>query len=139
MGVEIRAVYEGSMHCRATHGPSGTELSTDAPLDNGGRGESFSPTDLVATALGNCVMTIVALVCERHGHDVRGMRVQVMKEMTDQPGRRIAALPTLVMIPASAVPEQTDRDRLERAARHCPVHRSLHPDIDAPISFEYVD
>lgn len=139
MGVEIRSVYEGDLHCRATHGPSGNKLVTDAPVDNGGKGESFSPTDLVATALANCVMTIIALVCERHGHDVRGMRIRVTKEMTDQPARRIAALPTVVMVPASAVPDQADRLRLERAASHCPVHRSLHPDIDAPISFEYVD
>jgi putative redox protein len=137
MAVKIAAVYEGGLHCRAEHLPSGTELVTDAPTDNGGQGESFSPTDLVATALGNCVMTIIALVSERHGLDLRGMRVEVTKEMRSHPTRRIASLATIVAIPDVAVPHHEDRERLERAARHCPVHASLHPEIAAPITFRY--
>src|SRR6056297_510106 len=137
MGVIIDAVYEGQLACRATHQPSGTALVTDAPVDNGGQGQSFSPTDLVATALGNCVMTIIALVSERHGLDLQGMRVEVTKEMRSQPTRRIASLATEVSIPAAAVPGSEDRERLERAARHCPVHASLHPDVSAPITFRY--
>ncbi len=137
MGVKIAAVYEGDLHCRAEHLPSGTALVTDAPVDNGGQGQSFSPTDLVATALGNCVMTIIALVSERHGLDLQGMRVEVTKEMRSQPTRRIASLATEVSIPAAAVPGSEDRERLERAARHCPVHASLHPDVSAPITFRY--
>ena len=87
MSVEIRTVYEGQLHCTATHGPSQVQLSTDAPLDNGGRGESFSPTDLVATALGTCVMTILGLVADRHQLDLRGTQVNVIKEMVQKPIR----------------------------------------------------
>lgn len=137
MGVEIRAIYEGSLRCVATHGPSGSTLATDAPLDNGGRGADFSPTDLVATALANCVLTTMGLVAQRHGIDLSGATATVVKEMTQQPVRRIASLATEISIPASAVPAGEHRTRLEAAARHCPVHASLHPDVDAPLTFHY--
>jgi putative redox protein len=137
VGVEIQTVYEGQLHCTATHGPSQVKLSTDAPLDNGGRGESFSPTDLVATALGTCVMTILGLVAERHQLDLRGTQVQVIKEMVQKPIRRIGALRTAVRFPAGLHVAQEDRQRLETAAHQCPVHQSIHPDIEAPIEFIY--
>ena len=137
MSVEIRTVYDGQLHCTATHGPSQVQLSTDAPLDNGGRGESFSPTDLVATALGTCVMTILGLVAERHQLDLRGTQVQVIKEMVQKPIRRIGALKTTVRFPAGLQVGDEDRKRLETAAHQCPVHQSIHPDIDAPIDFIY--
>lgn len=135
MSVEIQAIYRGQLHCDATHGPSGVTLSTDAPVDNGGKGESFSPTDLVATALGTCVMTILALVAERHGLDVTGTTVVVTKEMVATPVRRIGRLQTVVTYAAGLQLSESDRNRLESAARKCPVHQSLHPDIDAPIDF----
>ena len=137
MAVEINVVYEGQLHCAATHGPSQVQLSTDAPLDNGGRGESFSPTDLVATALGTCVMTILGLVAERHGLDLRGTRVHVTKEMIQKPIRRIGALRTTVHFPVGLHVGEEDRKRLETAAHQCPVHQSIHPDIEAPIEFIY--
>jgi putative redox protein len=137
MAVEINAVYEGELRVKATHGPSGATLSTDAPTDNGGKGASFSPTDLVATALGTCVVTILGLVAERHELDLRGTRVRVTKEMITSPVRRIGSLPTVVTIPKGAVDDPAMRERLEAAARKCPVHQSLHPDIDAPIEFAY--
>src|SRR5438094_10031833 len=81
MAVEIDIVYEGQLHCVATHGPSGATLPTDAPVDNHGKGESFSPTDLVAAALGTCVMTIMGVVAERHQPYPTGTRSHVHKEM----------------------------------------------------------
>ncbi len=137
MAVEIQAIYMGKLGCKANHGPSGTTLQTDAPVDNGGNGASFSPTDLVATALGSCVLTILGLVSERHGVDLTGAEVRVSKEMISQPTRRIGALRCQVRIPAHAVSDGAMRTRLETAARKCPVHQSLHPDIEAPIEFVY--
>jgi putative redox protein len=139
MAVEIKVGYNGQLRCEATHGPSGEQLSTDAPTDNGGKGESFSPTDLVATALGTCVMTILGLVAERHDVDLKGTNIVVTKEMVADPIRRIGSLRTLVMIPSETVKDEELRTRLEAAARKCPVHQSLHADIDAPIEFRYLD
>lgn len=140
MAVEIDIVYEGGLRCTATHGPSGATLSTDAPVDNHGRGESFSPTDLVATALGSCVMTIMGIVAERNQIDLTGIRIRVSKEMIQQPVRRIGRLPVIVTIPADITGKVSaaDRTKLEAAARHCPVHQSLHPDIDSPIEFVWL-
>jgi len=137
MAVEIEATYVGQLGVLATHGPSGTQLSTDAPTDNGGRGSSFSPTDLVATALGTCVLTILGLVAERHELDLAGTKVCVTKEMITQPVRRIGSLKTMVSVPSGRVELLDMRKRLEAAARKCPVHQSLHPDIEAPIEFDY--
>ncbi|MGI9177585.1 MAG: OsmC family protein [Pirellulales bacterium] len=131
--VTLSSVYEGGLRCRGTHGPSGTTLVTDAPVDNHGKGESFSPTDLVATALGACMMTILGIVAERHGLDVVGMKAETVKEMTQTPPRRIASLRTRLTIPLPA--DHPRRAALEEAAHTCPVHKSLHPDIDAAIEF----
>jgi putative redox protein len=133
--VRIDIRYEGTLHCTARHAPSGKLLDTDAPVDNHGRGASFSPTDLVATALGTCVATTMALVADRHGYDLAGATVTVEKEMTGAPRRRIARLPAQVSVPVDPGPEA--RTRLEAAAHHCPVHASLHPDVEAPISFRW--
>lgn len=137
MAVEITAQYVGNLRVEARHGPSGIELHTDPPVDNGGQGKSFSPTDLVATALGTCVLTILALVSERHGLDLSGIRITVSKEMVTAPVRRIGRLHTQVTVPGGLVDDPEMRKRLETAARKCPVHQSLHPDIDAPIEFIY--
>jgi len=138
MSVEINSVYEGKLKCVATHGPSEATLITDAPVDNGGSGSAFSPTDLVATALGTCVMTTMGLVAARHDIDLIGTTVRVTKEMTQKPVRRIASLVTEITVPAGAVVEASMRDRLEAAAGKCPVHASLHPDVHAPLKFTYL-
>lgn len=137
MAVEINAVYAGKLRVDATHGPSGATLHTDAPTDNGGKGESFSPTDLVATALGTCVVTIMGLKADQHKLDIKGTTVRVTKEMITEPVRRIGALRTVVTVPAGAIEDAKMRKRIESAAHTCPVHQSLHPDIDAPIEFVY--
>ena len=133
--VEINIVYEGTLHCSATHGPSGSVITTDAPKDNMGKGESFSPTDLVATALGTCIVTTMGIVAQRHNIDLNGTTVRVEKHMVAAPIRRIGRLPVEIHVPQDVSPE--DRQRLENAATHCPVHKSLHPDVDAPVTFKW--
>lgn len=139
MAIEIHVVYEGSLRCAATHGPSQARLATDAPVDNHGRGESFSPTDLVATALGTCALTLMGIVAQRNNLDIAGARATVVKEMVQQPERRIGALRVTITVPAAKATalSPADRAKLEQAALHCPVHKSLHPEIDAPIQFVY--
>ena len=131
--VNIQVEYQGDLHCKATHGPSGAELSTDAPRDNQGRGGSFSPTDLVATALGSCMITIMAIAARTLNIDVSGATATVEKEMTATPPRMIASLKVKIHVPHSISPEV--KEKFERAAHTCPVHKSLHPDIQAPIEF----
>lgn len=139
MSVEIDVVYEGQLRCRATHGPSKTQLTTDPPVDNHGKGESFSPTDLVATALGTCMATLMGIVADRNRLDIAGTRVHVVKEMVQEPARRIGALRVAIRVPADKGAKLTaeDRKKLELAALHCPVHKSLHPDIQTPVEFSY--
>jgi len=136
MAVKITGEYIGSKKITLTHELSGTQLTTSAPLDNQGDGKSFAPTDLVGASLGACVLTIIAIIAERDGIDLSGMSMEVEKVMAQTPPRRIAELNLLVRMPARLSQEQ--RERFERAAHGCPVHRSLHPDVRAPISFEYV-
>jgi len=133
--VTIEGTYEGGLRCVARHGPSGGTLETDAPRDNQGRGESFSPTDLVATAAATCVCTILGIVAQRRDLDLATMRFRIEKEMVNDPHRRIARLPMTLWLPAAL--EADDRRALEHAAHTCPVHRSLHPDVEAPIEFVY--
>ncbi|MEI6561353.1 MAG: OsmC family protein [Verrucomicrobiota bacterium] len=133
--VKIALEYTGGLHCEATHGPSGRTLETDAPVDNHGRGESFSPTDLVATALGACMATVMGIYAEKHGIDLKGMRIEVGKEMTQTPPRRIARITTEIWLPAGVAKSEA----LERAALTCPVHGSLHPEVEKPITFHYAE
>ena len=135
--VTIEIAYEGDLHCRLKHGPSGVEIVTDAPKDNQGRGESFSPTDLVAAALGSCMMTIMGIAARSRGIDLVGLKCRVTKEMVQEPHRRIKRLETVFTFPKD-LPEK-ERKILEQAALTCPVHKSLHPDIEAPVSFKYPD
>lgn len=139
MSVEVEIEYLGELQTRATHGPSGDSFLTDAPTDNGGRGEHFSPTDLVGTALGTCIVTIMGLVAERNKLDIRGTRVQVEKHMAAEPLRRIGRLEVIVTVPGerAALLSMEQRDKLEQAARHCPVHASLHPEIAIETRFLY--
>src|ERR1700741_1712045 len=92
--VNVSITYTGDLHCDATHGPSQSKIATDAPTDNKGKGESFSPTDLVATALGTCMSTILAMAAQEHGLDVKGMTVNVSKEMSKDAPRRIVGSPS---------------------------------------------
>lgn len=131
--VTITGEYQGELHCSATHGPSGNVLATDAPKDNQGRGEAFSPTDLVATAFGTCIVTTMAIAARARGVELRGVRFEVTKEMTAQPPRKIARLATKIWIPLART-EELGRV-LEVAAHGCPVHRSLDASVEKPIEF----
>ena len=133
--VVVEGRYLGELRCEARHGPSGAAIATDAPADNMGKGESFSPTDLVGTALGTCILTTMAIVAERRGIDMTGATFRVEKHMATDPHRRIARLPVTIRLSAKLPTD--DRAILERAAHTCPVHRSLGPDLAAPMTFVY--
>ena len=136
--VEMEIIYSGEKHCELTHGPSHSKIETDAPKDNNGRGERFSPTDLVGAALGSCILTTMAIMAERDGGavDMKGASAKVIKEMQASP-RRIAKLSVDITMPKGVPVEQ--RRRLEAAAHACPVHKSMHPDVQMPITFSYPD
>lgn len=132
--VKISVNYEGELHCSATHEPSGTVLATDAPVDNQGRGESFSPTDLCATALASCMATIMGIKARSLGIELAGMVLSVEKHMTTTAPRRIASLPVTINLPAALNLTEEQQQTLLRSAKSCPVHHSLHPEIEKPIT-----
>ncbi len=122
-------VYEGNLRCNATHLQSGTGIETDAPTDNRGKGERFSPTDLVCTALGTCMITTMAMKATDLGIELNGTTVEVKKYMLSDP-RRIGKVDVLVTYPASLILEEKDRIILQRTGNNCPVMKSLHPDVE---------
>ena len=132
--VVIEATYAGQLRTRITHGPSGAELATDAPKDNHGRGESFSPTDLVGVALGSCMLTVMGIVAQRHGWNMEGATARVEKHMVADPDRRIGRLVATVTLPSGLPPAA--HAALEQSARNCPVHHTLHPDTEVELCFE---
>ena len=131
--VRVDVKYTGNLHCDATHGPSQSKISTDAPTDNKGKGTTFSPTDLVATALATCMTTTMGIKAEELGVDLRGMSVSVQKEMSKDPPRRIVGLPSEVHIPLPS--DHRHREVLEQTALNCPVQKSLPPEIHRPTKF----
>jgi putative redox protein len=133
--VKIISTYQGQKHCQAIHEPSSSILETDAPKDIQGLGEKFSPTDLVATALGTCILTTIAIVAERDGHDFKGSKISVEKVMTTEGPRKIASLKTVLEM-SKNIPEDY-RKKIEHVANACPVKKSLHPDIMVSIELRY--
>jgi putative redox protein len=133
--VEIEVAYEGDLHTACTHGPSGRGLETDAPVDNQGRGESFSPTDLLATALGTCMMTVMGIAARREGWKLEGARARVEKHMVADPVRRVGKLVLEFAMPGGIDTEA--RPVLEEAARTCPVKQSVHPEIEIDLRFDW--
>ena len=131
--VRVEMEYQGDLHCVSVHTPSGTALATDAPVDNQGRGESFSPTDLTATSLGTCMLTTMGIFARTLNVDFTGATATVEKEMSSTPPRKIARLTVAIRVPVTTSPE--NRQRLENAARNCPVKKSIHPDIETSIEF----
>ena len=137
MAVRIEIAYEGELRCRSSHAPSSTVLETDAPVDNQGKGASFSPTDLCATSLGTCMATTMGIVARRKGWNLDGIALSVDKHMTAEPPRRIARLDVAFSIPRSvaAALDAEARQELERVAHTCPVALSLHPDVKLNVQF----
>ncbi len=133
--VEFSVEYQGDLHCRAVHGPSGAVIETDAPVDNHGRGEAFSPTDLCAVSLGVCMMTVMGIKARSIDVDLKGVTIRIRKIMSSQPPRRIARIEAGFEIPLPA--SHPSREVLEATARSCPVALSLHPDIEQDISFRW--
>ena len=135
MGVSVEIAYEGQLRCKAVHGPSQCHVVTDAPVDNHGKGAHFSPTDLVATALGTCTLTLLGIVADRHGISLEGTTVKVEKHMVAEPVRRIGRLPVDIYMGQPI--KDKYKDRLVKAAETCPVKQSVHPDIDLRINFHW--
>ncbi len=132
--VKMTGMYTGEKHCEVTHEPSKSNLQTDAPRDNQGRGEKFSPTDLVGAALGSCILTTLAIVTEKDGVDLKNSLFTVEKEMTSDP-RRISALTVTLNLPKN-IP-QSYREKVAHVANNCPVKKSLHPDLSATVEIHY--
>lgn len=135
----IHTRYLGSKKCELVHPDAqgaGKTMRTDAPKDIGGDASSFSPTDLVASGLASCILTTIAMWGERNGVDITGATATVEKHMSAPPApRRIARLPVVVTL-SKTVPVEM-RERLERIGHACPVHASLHPEVDSPITYHY--
>ena len=131
----VTAKYLGDLRTECVHVASGTTLVTDAPVDNQGNGESFSPTDLCATALATCAMTIIGIYGRSHDVDVTGATIEITKTMSANP-RRIAKIEMIFHMPDR---DYTDHQKMmiQRAALTCPVHLSLHPDVEQVFTFKW--
>ena len=130
-----KIIYKNNLRTEAQHIASGQKIITDAPLDNNGKGEAFSPTDLVATALASCMITIMAITAEKNGINISETSASVKKIMGTNP-RTISDI--VIEIKMSKDLALKDRKRLEKAALACPVHKSLHPDMNKEITFSYI-
>ncbi|MBQ4614673.1 MAG: OsmC family protein [Akkermansia sp.] len=133
--VKCTVKYQGELHCELTHGPSGATVCSDAPVDNRGKGESFSPTDLMCSAMAACMETIMGIYAADNGIDLRGTEISVSKEMSANP-RRIARIVTEITVPLPA--DTAHKAALEECVLGSPAMRSLHPDIEVPITWNWV-
>jgi putative redox protein len=133
--VKITGEYQGNLHCRAVHGPSGGVLFTSAPVDVGGAGDAFSPTDLVATALATCIATTLANAVRKKGVELRGLRWEVTKEMSADAPRRIARLGLTFAMPLKQTPDLAAQ--LDQVIKSCPVHESLHPAVAVSVAITW--
>jgi putative redox protein len=130
----IETVYQGTLRTQATHVQSGTEILTDAPVDNQGKGEAFSPTDLLAASLGSCMLTIMGIAAKQHGLNIDHTTCSITKIMTAEPPRRVGEIVVDLKFPETNFTEK-DKKILEKSALTCPVYLSLHPDIKKTVSF----
>ena len=133
----VKTTYLGDLRTNSTHLQSGNQLITDAPTDNMGKGEAFSPTDLLATATGTCILTTMAIVAQRDGIELSNSEVKVTKIMTQTPPRRIARLEINLKMKANVVLNDEQIKKLENTAHKCPVSLSLHPDVEQILMFEW--
>ena len=132
---QIDVWYEGALSTRSVHSDNGAEVRTDAPKDNQGLGQAFSPTDLFAVSLASCMLTLMGMAANRLHIDIKGMHAKVTKEMTAVPVRRIGKLSIAFSLPKR--PSEDEIAKLIQAAESCPVHKSLHPDIVLDIRYEW--
>ncbi|MFT7487475.1 MAG: putative redox protein [Candidatus Paceibacteria bacterium] len=131
--VQIDIAYVGELRCEATHAPSSCQLQTDAPVDNQGRGESFSPTDLLATAVGTCLLTIMGIVANKRGWDLGSATAQVEKHMLADPLRRVAKLTIKLRLTGDL--GEAARTELVAAALSCPVTQSISDKIELDLEW----
>lgn len=133
--VKIDIEYLGDLHCSVTHGPSGYSFMTDAPVDNEGKGEFISPTDLAGASIGSCVATIMGIKARNNDIDIKGMKISVIKEMLNEPFRRIGKLIIDITFPH----ELNDKEFniLSNVVKTCPVTRSLSPDVELEYDFHF--
>ena len=127
--------YTGDLRTSSVHLKSGIEIITDAPVDNQGKGEAFSPTDLLSTSLGNCMLTIVGIAARTHGFNIDGTTAEITKIMGENP-RRVTEIVVNLQFPANKYSDK-EKEIIERAAKTCPVAYSLHPDIKQNITFGF--
>ena len=132
---DIKIIYSGSLRTKATHIQSGDTIITDAPTDNNGKGEAFSPTDLFASSLGSCMLTIMGITAQTHGLDIEGSTIHINKIMGTNP-RRVSSLDITINI--HGILNKKDKKMLIKAAEHCPVSKSIHPEIDEKITFNFL-
>ena len=125
--VKMFVEYTGDLRCVARHEPSGSVIETDAPADNHGKAQRFSPTDLIGVAMATCIATTIGIAGQKKGWKLDGMRVQVDKDMSATPPRRIAQLAVELWMPVAM--DGDDRKQVEAIAHACPIHASLHPDV----------
>jgi putative redox protein len=130
-------LYEGNLRCNALHLQSGTSIETDAPTDNKGKGERFSPTDLVCTALATCILTTMAIKTASMGIELKGTTINVKKHMLNEPIRMIGAIDVEINFPNSLILEEKDQVILKRVGDNCPVTKSLHPDVKLNIVYNF--
>jgi putative redox protein len=133
--ITIETIYKGDLRAISTHIRSGTELITDAPVDNEGKGKSFSPTDLLAVSLGTCMITVMGIAARRHGINIDGSRLEIVKVMQAQP-RKVVEIKVNLFMP-DKIYSETEKKILETAGTTCPVALSLHPDLKQDIHFIY--
>ena len=129
-------VYKGNLRFECTHLQSGTVIETDAPTDNRGKGERFSPTDSLCVALATCLVTTMALKANDMGNDLADTNIAVTKHMLSEP-RKIAKIDVILTFPATLQLEDKDRIILERVGNNCPVAKSLHPDLEVNIEYKW--
>ena len=130
-----KITYTGDLRTSSIHLKSGIEIITDAPVDNQGKGEAFSPTDLLSTSLGNCMLTIVGIAARTHGFNIDGTTAEITKIMGENP-RRVTEIVVDLQFPANNYSDK-EKEIIERSARTCPVAYSLHPDIKQNITFGF--
>lgn len=132
----IKTIYQGGLRTEATHLDSSTTILTDAPKDNQGNGEAFSPTDLLATSLGSCMLTIMGIAARTHSIEIEGTEAEITKIMAAEP-RRVAEIKIIFNFPKEVEYSAKERKILEAAAHSCPAAKSLHPDLVQNITFNF--
>lgn len=135
--VQIDTEYIGDLHCTVRHSLSGQTFTTDAPQDNNGKGDYISPTDLIAAAIGSCIATIMGIKANANNIDIKGLKIKAVKEMVNEPFRRIGRLIIDITFPRQL--NEKDFAILSNVVKTCPVTRSLHPDVVIEHRFNFLD